>query len=206
MSRTVKTITAAIESADGGGFVAVASTPALDRDGEVLAAGCFNPLPSSIAVHLDHSMSAATIIGRATPFYVGPDLHIDCTLASTADAQSVRTKLHEGVLNSISVVFLGQEWEQRAGVRTCVRAELLAADVVSIPSQREARVLSVRGGYGSPAYGLAEARRAFDNLRLSLMDDDLRAAKALLAETDTSTSTGDDWALRQIDAWKRDRR
>ena len=119
----------------------------------------------------------------------------------------MRTKLAEGVLNSISVVFLGQEWEQRAGFRTCVRAELLAADVVSIPSNRDAAVLSVRGGsYGSPADGMAEARRAFDDLRRSLMDDDLRAAKALLAEADTSTSSGGDWALRQIDAWKWNRR
>ena len=86
MARSVKTITAGIQSSDGGGFRAIASTPALDRDGEVLAAHCFDPLPESIAVHLDHSMSAATVIGRAVPFYVGPDLHIDCTLASTTDA------------------------------------------------------------------------------------------------------------------------
>lgn len=208
MSRTVKTITAAIESNDsGGGFVAVASTPSLDRDGEVLAAHCFDPLPISVACHCDHTMSASTVIGRAVPYYVGNDLHVNVQLASTPDAQLVRTKLAEGVLNSVSVAFLGVTWEQRAGVRTCIRAELIAVDVVSVPSNRDAAVLSVRGGgYGSPAYGLAEARRAFDNLRLSLMDDDLRAAKALLAEADPSTSSGDDWALRQIDAWMRERR
>ena len=160
MSHLVKAITAGIASADGGGFRAIASTPALDRDGEVLAAHCFDPLPATIAVHLDHTMSAATVIGRAVPYYVGNDLHIDCTLASTLDAQTVRTKLAEGVLDSISVVFIAQQWEQRAGVRTCVKAELLAADVVSVPSQSAARVLSVRNYPATPAAEMAQVRRA----------------------------------------------
>ena len=199
MTRATKAITAAIESADGGGFTAVASTPSLDRDGESLAAGCFSPLPSSVAVHLDHGMSAATIIGRAVPFYVGPDLHINAMLASTPDAQVVRQKLAEGVLDSISVVFLGQEWEQRSGIRTCVRAELLAADVVSVPSQRDARVLTVRGySNSSPANVLAEAHRALGRARRALVDHDLAEARALLAELDPPARHGTHRA--QVDA------
>lgn len=145
MRRTEKALIAGIESADGGGFTAVASTAAQDRDGESLAVGCFVPLPPSIPVHLDHTMSAASVIGRAVPYYVGNALHIDADLASTPDAQTVRTKLAERVLNAVSVVFRPLEWDSVAGVRTCVRAELLACDVVSIPSQSDALVLSVRG-------------------------------------------------------------
>ena len=190
MSHLVKAIIAGIASADGGGFRAIASTSALDRDGEVLAAGCFNPLPSSVPVHLDHSMSAATVIGRAVPFYVGPDLHIDCTLASTPDAQVVRQKLAEGVLNSISVVFIAQQWEQRAGVRTCVKAELLAADVVSVPSQSAARVLSVRNYPTTPAAEMAQARRALGEMKRALMRLDLAEAQRFIAELDAPARHG----------------
>ena len=128
------------------------------------------------------------MIGKAVPFYVGRDLHIDCTLASTPDAQVVRAKLAEGVLNSISVVFIGQEWEQRAGVRTCIKAELLAADVVSIPSQSQARVLSVRGHY--PATELSEARRALAAMNYRLMRADLAEAQRFLAELDPPSRRG----------------
>ena len=204
MTRATKAITAAIESADGGGFTAVASTPSLDRDGEVLAAGCFSPLPSSVAVHLDHGMSAATIIGRAVPFYVGPDLHINAMLASTDDAQVVRQKLAEGILDSISVVFIGQEWEQRSGIRTCVRAELLAADVVSVPSQRDARVLTVRGYSNNPANVLGEARRALAQMRRALVDHDLAEARSLLAKLDPPARHGTHRA--QVDAYLRNLR
>ena len=186
----VKALTAGIASADGGGFRAIASMPALDRDGEVLAAGCFNPLPATVPVHLDHSMSAATTIGRGVPFYVGPDLHIDVALASTLDAQTVRTKLAEKVLDSISVVFMGQEWEQRQGVRTLVRGELLAADVVSVPSQSAARVLSVRGYSGGAAAERAEARRALADMKMALMRLDLQEAQRFIAELARPASHG----------------
>lgn len=200
MSRVAKSITATVESASGGGFTAVASTPSLDRDGEVLAAGCFNPLPPTVPVHLDHSMSAATIIGRAAPYYSGGDLHINAMLASTDDAQVVRQKLAEGVLDSISVVFLGHEWEQRAGVRTCVRAELLAADVVSVPSQSAARVLSVRG-YDNAAALLGKARRLSDEARMATARADLAEAKRLLAALDRPARRGTHRA--QVDAYLR---
>lgn len=140
----VSSVNADIETADHGGFIAVASTADVDRDGESLAVGCFNPLPASIPVHLDHTMRAASVVTRARPYYVGTKLMVDATFASTQDAQDVRTKVKAGILDSLSVVFRGLKWEDVDGVRTCVRAELLAADVVSVPSQSNARILSMR--------------------------------------------------------------
>ncbi len=179
--RGVKSLLASVETSDAGGFTAIASTPTLDRDGEVLASGCFVPLPPSVPVHVAHNLSAGNVIGRAMPFYVGSALHIDATLASTADAQLVRTKLAEGVLDAISVVFRGLEWEQLGGTRTCVRAELLAADVVSIPSQPEARVLSVRGYQPAPKVTVAQAKAAIARARLAMVEHDLAEAKRILA-------------------------
>lgn len=185
----VKALLADIDSADVGGFTAIASSPTVDRDGEILASRCFVPLPSSIPVHLDHTLNAAGVIGRAAPYYVGSELHIDATLASTADAQLVRTKLAEGVLVHVSVVFRGLEWQQIDGARTCVRGELLACDVVSIPSNREARVLTVRGYDlrpkvpGRVAYDLAQARKA-------MVAYDLAEARRILATYPDRPATG----------------
>lgn len=180
--RCTKALIAGIESSDGGGFTAIASTAAQDRDGESPAVGCFAPLPPSIPVNLDHTMSAASVIGRAVPYYVGNALHMDADLASTPNAQLVRTKLAEGVLNSVSVVFRPLEWDSVAGVRTCVRAELLAADVASIPSQSEALVLSVRGH--RPGHALvAEARAVLaHSVTRAMVAYDLAEAKRLLAD------------------------
>ena len=46
MSRAMKSLTAQIERPSRGGFVAVASTASLDRDGEVIAYGAFALLPT----------------------------------------------------------------------------------------------------------------------------------------------------------------
>lgn len=140
----VGSVDASIESADHGGFVAVASTADVDRDSESLAVGCFNPLPASIPVHLDHTMRAASVVARARPYYVGDKLMVEARFASTPDAQDVRAKVKSGVLDSLSVVFRGMKWKDIDGVRTCVKAELLAADIVSVPSQANARILSMR--------------------------------------------------------------
>ncbi len=61
------TVGGEITAADSGGFLAIASTGDVDRDGESIQPGCFNPLPTSIPVHLDHAMSAGNVIARARP-------------------------------------------------------------------------------------------------------------------------------------------
>ena len=113
MSR--KSLTAAIERPSPGGFVAVASTASRDRDGEVIAYGAFAPLPNSVPCHVDHVMTAAGVVGRGRPYYSGDKLFVDVALASTADAQVIRDKLHEGVLSTVSIAFLGELWDTIQG-------------------------------------------------------------------------------------------
>jgi hypothetical protein len=177
----VKSISADITGVDTGGFEAIASTPSLDRDGEVLAGHCFAPLPKTIPVHLDHQLNAANVIARATPHYRGNDLLISAAFSASREAQAVRAKVVEGTLDSISVVFRGLEWQTITGVRTLIHGELLSADLVSIPSQRDARVLSTRG-YSIPSrHGLrAEVDRALVEAELALAEVDLDEADRVL--------------------------
>lgn len=153
------TVGAEIERADAGGFIAVASNGDLDRDGERIQPGCFldenGKLPATIKVHLDHSMSARDVVAVARPYYKGDLLMIDATFDRGKDAQEVRRKVQDGTLDSLSIVFMGKKWETIDGVRTCVKGTLLAADVVSIPSNPGARILSMRGFSNASAADLA---------------------------------------------------
>jgi len=173
----VSSVGAEITRQDGGGFVAVASNGDLDRDGEVIQPGCFAPLPPTVPVHLDHSLSARDAIGRGRPHYVGERLMIDVTLASTPDSQTVRQKIADGIIDSMSIVFRGEKWETLAGVRTCVKGTLYAADIVSVPSNPGARILSVRA--------LSAASRSLANeiaadALLTLARIEIAEAKAVL--------------------------
>lgn len=168
-----------ITEADGGGFVAIASNGDLDRDGERIQPGCMSPLPESIPIHLDHTMSAATVVARGRPYYSGDRLMVEAAFASTPDAQAVRTKVQAGVLDSLSIVFIGKQWETIDGVRTCVRGELLAADIVSVPSNRGARILSMRDLNQRPT---DTARRAAADALLMLARVELLEAKRALGD------------------------
>jgi hypothetical protein len=138
------TVTGQIEAVDSGGFTAVASTGDVDRDGERLLPGAFEPLPASIPCHLDHGMTASSVVAKATPYYDGDRLMIDAVFGSSPQAQEVRQTVREGLIDSVSVVVLGKQWEDRGGVRCLVSGELLACDLVSVPSNRQARVLEMR--------------------------------------------------------------
>jgi hypothetical protein len=57
------------DSADGPGtFSLILSTDAVDRDGEIVESGAFNPLPDHISMDVDHGMSVATTVGSGRPF------------------------------------------------------------------------------------------------------------------------------------------
>lgn len=169
------TVGAEIDRSSAGGFVAIASNGDVDRDGERILPGCFDPLPASIPVHLDHTMRASSVVARGRPYYRGGVLMIDATFASTTDAQEVRTKVADGTLDSLSIVFLGSEWRDVDGVRTCVKGELLAADIVSVPSNRGARILSMRS-VGS----VGDARRQIADALLEIARADVRECQSLL--------------------------
>lgn len=170
------TVGAEIDGTRSGGFTAIASNGDLDRDGEVIRPGCFAPLPATIPVHLDHTMSASSVIARGRPYYRGDLLMIDATFATTPDAQVVREKVQDGTLDSLSIVFMGKQWEDIDGVRTCVKGELLAADIVSVPSNRGARILSMRSVSADPR---SAVRETVADALLTLARAEIAECKAL---------------------------
>jgi HK97 family phage prohead protease len=141
---TRRSLRAKIATVDAGGWTAVASAPTLDRDGEVIAAGAFEPLPASVPVHLNHELRVESLVGRARPRYQGGKLIIDGVFAGTELAASTRQLVLDGTLNTMSVVFIGSQRKTIDQVPTITRAELVAVDFVSIPSNRDAVVLSAR--------------------------------------------------------------
>jgi hypothetical protein len=141
---TRRSLRAKIATVDAGGWTAVASAPTLDRDGEVIAAGALWWSSVDLPVHLNHELRVESLVGRAVPRYQGGKLIIDGVFAGTELAASTRQLVLDGVLTTMSVVFIDSQRRNVEGVPTITRAELVAVDFVSIPSNRDAVVLSVR--------------------------------------------------------------
>lgn len=138
---------ATIWKADAGGFTAVASTDDVDRDGERFAPYALSWREKTVPIHADHAMSVDRLVARGAPRYEadGRRLVIDARFASSALAQEVRRLVADGVLTSLSVAFLNPKRARgKDGVTVIESGELLAADLVSIPSNVGAQVVSVR--------------------------------------------------------------
>lgn len=158
ISHLVATVKAVDDGSGTGTFEAVASTPTLDRDGEIVAAGAFNPLPASVPIHVDHKMDSEGLVGTGRPFYVGDTLKVTGRFAGTPRAQIIRQLVIEGHLRTMSVVFMGAEVERVDGKPPLVkRAELLAVDFVTVPSNRGALVTSARSFGRRSAGGAARS-------------------------------------------------
>lgn len=127
-----------------GAFEVVLSNSALDRDGEVIDARAFDPLPDHIAFDIDHGMTVTTTVGSGTPYYAEDgSLRVKGTYASTPLAQEVRTLVSEGHIRTTSVTFMAAErTKDEKGVPHVTSAELLNGTFTPIPSNREAVVLS----------------------------------------------------------------
>jgi HK97 family phage prohead protease len=130
-----------------GEFEIVMSTDSVDRDGEVIVKGAFNPLPDSIPVHAFHDFNDP--IGRAVPSYnekgqlVGRGF-----FASTARAQEVRQLVADGVIGHTSVGFMAADRKAEGDGPTQIQsAELLEVSFVSVTSNRDARVLAAKAFY-----------------------------------------------------------
>lgn len=129
-----------------GGFDAIISTGAVDRDGEVLLPGAFNPLPEHITVDMDHGLSVASTVGSGEPYYDGEVLKVKGRFASTALGQTVRTLVKEGHIRTMSVAFRApkEAWEDRGGVPHLTKGELLNVAFVGVPANPEAAVLAAK--------------------------------------------------------------
>jgi hypothetical protein len=57
------------DAAPHGSFEVILSAPTLDRDGEVIDAKAFDPLPDHITFDVDHGMSTSTTIASGRPYY-----------------------------------------------------------------------------------------------------------------------------------------
>lgn len=134
-----------VKSLDGddpnGSFEAILSAPTLDRDGEVIDARAFEPLPDRIPIDIDHGMTVATTVGSGVPFYDGDVLKIRGSFSSIPRAQELRTLVKEQHIGRMSVTFMSAERSTKDGVPHVEKGELLNAAFVPIPSNREAAVL-----------------------------------------------------------------
>ena len=81
----------------------------------------------------------------------------------------------------MSVVFFAAKKEQRAGVPTIVSGELLAVDLVTIPSNRDALVMSSR----SFRAHAATARTVSADALMALARAEVREARRLIDHTST---------------------
>lgn len=138
----------ALEGSDPNGeFEAVLSVPVVDRDGEVVDAGCFNPLPAEIPIHKYHDFSAP--VATAVPFYDGDILKARGVFDPDSESQAIRQKVGRSI-RYMSVGFMAAERADRDGVPHITRAELLEASFVSVPSNREAAILAVKAHNAKP--------------------------------------------------------
>jgi HK97 family phage prohead protease len=142
----VHVLTADIKSAkaDGDTYDITLSVPTEDRDGEVVDAKAFEPLPEGrMPIDVDHGMTVLTTVGSGVPQYDGDALKLtDFRFASTALGQDVRALVDEGHISKMSVAFMDalREKDEKDGLMHVRKAELLNAAVVAIPSNREADI------------------------------------------------------------------
>lgn len=126
-----------------GEFEIVMSTDAVDRDGESIIKGAFDPLPESIPVHAFHDFHDP--VGRAVPSYDADGRLVGRGFfASTPRAQEIRQLVADGVIGHTSVGFMAAERKSANGVPEIAAAELLEVSFVSVPSNRDAAVLAVK--------------------------------------------------------------
>jgi HK97 family phage prohead protease len=125
-----------------GSFEAILSVPTEDRDGEVVDARCFEPLPDHITIDVDHAMTVEKTVASGRPFYDGDVLKFAGTYASHPLAQMTRSLVDEGHIRTMSVAYMSARYEidEKDGLPHLRSAELLNAGIVGIPSNREALI------------------------------------------------------------------
>ena len=135
-------VKAADESDPNGAFEAILSMPTIDRDGEVIDAKAFEPLPAEIPVHKFHDFSSP--VATAVPYYEGDVLKARGVFDPDPESQTIRAKVGRSI-RYMSVGFMAATRSDQDGVPHIAKAELLEASFVSVPSNREAAILAVKG-------------------------------------------------------------
>lgn len=149
MERELKKFDAEFKAAaqSDGSYEMILSVPTEDRDGEIIDAKAFEPVPDWLNIDIDHGMSVVTTVGSGTPFYEGDTLKLrDFRFASTTLGQEVKTLVDERHVRKMSVAYMNSEYEvdENDGKSHLRSAELLNAAIVSIPSNRQADILAAK--------------------------------------------------------------
>lgn len=199
------TLVLAVKAVDGdsevGEFEAILSTPDVDRDGEVVKAGAFKPLPKSIPIYYGHSWrNGGMPVARAKPFYDGDVLKASGTFASTPAGQEMRALVAEGIVDSMSVGYIRLTTK---GNET-TKGELFEASFTGIPVHTGARVLAAKA-LADEAPGLAVKAIVGSYEERS---EQLREALRTLHSTDPAVgytycwvrATFDDHVVYEVDA------
>lgn len=180
-----------------GEFEVILSAQTLDRDGEVIDAKAFEPLPDSIPFHAFHDFNDP--IGRGVPFYDGDVLKARGVFASTPRAQEIRTLVSEGVIGHTSVGFMAATCKDADdGVPHITKGELLEGSFVSVPANREAAVLAAKEFDIKAAGGFAPraVRKAHGMTANELRDALERAVREAHGAEDAWT-----WVRDYADTW-----
>jgi HK97 family phage prohead protease len=143
-----------------GEFEVVLSMPTVDRDGEIIDAKAFEPLPESVPFHAFHDFTDP--IGRGVPFYDGDVLKARGFYASTPRAQEIRALVSDGVIGHTSVGFMPPVREVKEGVPHVTKAELLEGSFVSVPANRDAAVLMAKSGARNSATDAGRLQQIHD--------------------------------------------
>jgi hypothetical protein len=152
-------VKALVDGDANGEFEAVLSVPVVDRDGEVIDAKAFEPLPAEIPIHKFHDFSDP--VATALPYYDGDVLKARGTFDPDAESQRIRSKIGRSI-RYMSVGFMAADRADIDGVPHITKAELLEASFVSVPSNREAAILAVKGHQPADA-GVALALKAIND-------------------------------------------
>jgi uncharacterized protein len=199
-TKQIGTVFAEVKTLDtkdpNGAFEAILSTGTVDRDGEIVDPGAFNPLPADLPIHVDHQfMDVTKIVGRGVPFYDGPVLKVRGMYASTPTAQAVRGLIDEGMIKTMSVGFHRPQMATKGGVKHVTKAELIEASFVSVPANAEALVTMAKAFDADTVAATLEALDQKLDRVLELLDgsraddsdeesvDEPLAGKALLLRT-----------------------
>lgn len=148
-----------------------ASTPDVDRDGEII-------LPSAFKKHLSRYLNENPVIlwghdyhrlpvGRATGGRItDKSLELDIEFAPTEEGKEVKALYDGGFMNSFSVGFIPLEAEYNdKGTRIYTDCELLEVSCVTVPSNRSAVMMREAASRGFDVSALTKS------LNISKVDD-----------------------------------
>lgn len=155
----------ALDDGPNGSFEVILSTPSLDRDGEVIDAGAFEPLPKHITFDIDHGLSTATTVGSGEPRYEDGVLKVSGSFSSIPRAQEVRTLVAEGHIRTTSVAYMSAKRSRVDGVTHVTSAELLNGAFVPVPSNRDAVVLAAKSLRETAVPGLKAVDGSYEQRR-----------------------------------------